>query len=228
MTARPCLRRERTLANLTRRPNSAPPRAAREHAVARNISWSGCNASQNSGLARRPAEPKRGMRVDSGASPFRGMTSWHRYTSSPASLRSKSTENPPSLPDLSITLVKIVESADRRLARQFRWSPRGRFVRRGRDRWRPAGVRPAYRALDRRRLAGGARRAPRRRDGASLRVEPGLSGSFVETKRDAATGELLRTTVGRNAWRDFIAVGYEADGRQSVRPIEDMATAGVG
>jgi hypothetical protein len=54
------------------------------------------------------------------------------------------------------------------------------------------------------------------------------AGSFVETKRDAATGELLQTIVGRNAWRDFIAVGYEADGRQSVRPIEDMAMAGVG
>ena len=59
-------------------------------------------------------------------------------------------------------------------------------------------------------------------------LNPGYSGSFVETKRDAATGELLRATVGGNAWRDFIAVGYEADGRQSVRPIEDMATAGVG
>ena len=27
------------------------------------------------------------------------------------------------------------------------------------------------------------------------------SGSFIETKRDAATGELLQATVGRNAWR---------------------------
>ena len=56
-------------------------------------------------------------------------------------------------------------------------------------------------------------------------LDPGYSDSFVETKRDAATGALLQATVGPNAWRDFLAVGYEADGRQSVRPIEDMATA---
>jgi hypothetical protein len=59
-------------------------------------------------------------------------------------------------------------------------------------------------------------------------LNPGYSGSFVETKRDAATGELLQATVGLNAWRDFIAVGYEVDGRQSVRPIEDMATGAAG
>jgi hypothetical protein len=56
-------------------------------------------------------------------------------------------------------------------------------------------------------------------------LDPRYSDSFVETKRDAATGKLLQATVGPNAWRDFLAVGYEADGRQSLRPIEDMATA---
>ena len=56
-------------------------------------------------------------------------------------------------------------------------------------------------------------------------LNPDYAGSFVETKGDAATGELMQATVGANAWRDFLAVGYEADGRQSLRPIEDMATA---
>ena len=56
-------------------------------------------------------------------------------------------------------------------------------------------------------------------------LDPGYAESFVETKRDAATGALLQAAVGPNAWRDFLAVGYEADGRQSLRPIEDMATA---
>jgi hypothetical protein len=56
-------------------------------------------------------------------------------------------------------------------------------------------------------------------------LNTGYAGSFVETKRDAATGELLQATVGPNAWRDFLALGYKADGRQSLRPIEDMATA---
>jgi hypothetical protein len=48
--------------------------------------------------------------------------------------------------------------------------------------------------------------------------------SATPRRRDAATGALLQAAVGANAWRDFLAVGYEADGRQSVRPIEDMAT----
>jgi WD40 repeat protein len=56
-------------------------------------------------------------------------------------------------------------------------------------------------------------------------LDPGYADSFVETKRDAATGKLMQATVGLNAWRDFLAVGYEADGRQSLRPIEDMAAA---
>jgi hypothetical protein len=55
-------------------------------------------------------------------------------------------------------------------------------------------------------------------------LDPRYANSFVETKRDAATGALLYATVGTNAWRNFFAVGYEADGRQNVRPIEDMAT----
>ena len=58
-------------------------------------------------------------------------------------------------------------------------------------------------------------------------LDAGYTDSFVETKRDAATGALLQATVGPNAWRDFLAVGYEADGRQSVRPIEDMATGAL-
>ena len=57
-----------------------------------------------------------------------------------------------------------------------------------------------------------------------LALDPDYQGSFVDTERDAATGELLKATVGPEAWRDFIAVGADADGRQSVRPIEDLAT----
>lgn len=54
-------------------------------------------------------------------------------------------------------------------------------------------------------------------------LDPDYQGSFVETERDAATGELRKARVGPEAWRDFVAVGYEADGHQSVRPIEDLA-----
>jgi WD40 repeat protein/uncharacterized protein YjbI with pentapeptide repeats len=56
-----------------------------------------------------------------------------------------------------------------------------------------------------------------------LALDPDYQGSFVDTERDAATGELLKATVGPEAWRDFVAVGADADGRQSVRPIEDLA-----
>jgi hypothetical protein len=48
---------------------------------------------------------------------------------------------------------------------------------------------------------------------------------FIKTQRDAVTGELLTPPAPTRG--DFIAVGYEADGRRNVRPIEDMATAGV-
>jgi hypothetical protein len=56
-------------------------------------------------------------------------------------------------------------------------------------------------------------------------LDPVYAESFVETKSDAATGEFLSAIVGSNAWRNFIAVGWEANGRQTVRPIEDCAAA---
>ncbi len=58
-----------------------------------------------------------------------------------------------------------------------------------------------------------------------LALDPVYEESFVETGSDAATGELRSAILGPNAWRNFIAVGWEADGRQTVRPIEDRLNA---
>ena len=138
------------------------------------------------------------MRVDSGASPIRAMTSWHRYTV--ASLAAIEIDGKPALASGSFdNIVKL-------------WNPRtgtwlasfdGHF----------GGVSFAVGATGGGLLAFGPHIALSI-DAASLAalvarrgvvterrfaLNPGYSGSFVETKRDAATGELLRTTVGRNA-----------------------------
>jgi WD40 repeat protein len=52
-------------------------------------------------------------------------------------------------------------------------------------------------------------------------------GSFVDLESDSLSGGLRATAVGPNAWRDFLAVGEEADGRQTLRPIDDMAPAPI-
>ena len=54
-------------------------------------------------------------------------------------------------------------------------------------------------------------------------LDPDHAESFVETERDASIGELLSANLGPNAWRNFIGVGWEADGEQTMRPIEDWA-----
>jgi WD40 repeat protein len=51
------------------------------------------------------------------------------------------------------------------------------------------------------------------------------SDSFVDMESDPATGGVRVSVLGANAWRDFIAIGQEVDGRQTVRPIDDMRAA---
>jgi WD40 repeat protein len=57
-----------------------------------------------------------------------------------------------------------------------------------------------------------------------LAPRAGYAGAFVETRRDAGSGELIGAEIGPEAWRDFLAIGHDEKGIQRIAPIEAMAT----
>jgi WD40 repeat protein len=56
----------------------------------------------------------------------------------------------------------------------------------------------------------------------SIILDHEIAGILLDYQSDFATGQSRATAIGPNAWRGFIAVGHDAAGCQSLRPIEDM------